>query len=86
MGLVASPVDGELDFGVGFVLHRVGGVLGGEVLFDKGAAAEAPGGSADFVHQCLFEDAYRGELVAEGFVEFGVDRLFVRTDEIVEVP
>jgi len=54
-------------------------------IVDESAAAEAPGGSADFFKEGFFEDADRGEVAAEGFVEFGVEFVLPRPDEIVEI-
>ena len=54
MGLGAGAIDFELGFG------QVLGTGGCEQGFDESAAAETPGGSANFVEDGVFEDADRG--------------------------
>jgi hypothetical protein len=78
MGLVAGFIHRQLGF------REVFGAGGSQRFFDEAAAAETPGGPADFVEESFFENACGGEVVAEGFVEFGVELLFAGTDEVVE--
>jgi hypothetical protein len=84
MGLGAGAVDGELDFGLGFVLHGVGGIFGREVFFDDAAATETPHSAAHLIDDVVFEEADRSEVMPEGCVEFVVEGLFAGADEIVE--
>ena len=89
MGLGSCSIDRFLDF------FRVG--AGGfhgikdeafvaehehEVGFDFAAAAKTPHGSADFGCEILFEDTLWREFAAEGFVEIGVDLVFIGADEV----
>ena len=72
MGLGAGAVDGLLGFFGVFVgsLHgvvQVGTrlVRDSEISLDFAAAAETPGGAADFVDQGVFEDAARRQFGAK---------------------
>ena len=83
----AGAIDGELEFGLGFVAHGVGdgcgvGVVGDEGLLDFAAASETPHGAADFVDEVVFEEADGGEIGAELFAEVAVVGLFVGADEV----
>lgn len=84
--LGTGAIDGELEFGGGFLLHWVRGNIGcvrGERFLDLATAAETPCGSADFVYQIEFERAVRDQGGMEGFGEFGVGFLFAGADKIV---
>jgi hypothetical protein len=82
VGECSCTVDGELEAGGCFLLHRV--LLGwaGEIFFDLAAAAEPPHGAADFVGEIEFEHAYGGEIGVESLGEFGVGGLLVGADEV----
>jgi hypothetical protein len=80
MGLAAGAVDRVLEFGGGFVLHRV--LFADECSFDLAAAAQAPDSPVDFVGQSFFERADR----SEGCQKFGfvlrIKVFFAGTDEV----
>jgi hypothetical protein len=83
----AGAIDGELEFGLGFMAHGVGdwrevGVVGDEGLFDFAAASETPHGAADFVDEVVFEDADGGEFGAKLFAEVAVVGFFAGADEV----
>ena len=89
MGLGSCAIDRFLDFfGVGAGgFHGVKDVAfvaehEHEVSFDFTAAAETPHDPADLGCEVLFEDALGREFAAEGFVEIGVDLVFVGADEV----
>ena len=54
----------------------------GQVCFDLSAAAETPGGTADFVDQSLLLNTYGIEFGLEVGLKFYVSRLVIGADEV----
>ena len=67
----------------GFVEHGVAFGVVGELGFDGGTAAEAPGGSGDFGGEGFFEETFGVELGEEGFAEVFVEVALVGFDVVL---
>jgi hypothetical protein len=84
-----GAIDGELEFGLGFVAHGVGdgycfGLVGDEGSLDFATTAETPDGAADFVGEGVFEEADGGKFSAKLFGEGAVAGFFGGADEVLD--